>query len=389
MPYTILIVDDDVDARELLRIHLHDAGYDTVEAENGEQAVDLAATASPDLVLMDAMLPRMNGFEAARRIKQEHAGEFLPIIMVTALRDQSSKLLGYRVGADDFLSHPVDRIELGVRVAALLALRERHQALSRRNEELVELQRFRDEMSSTLVHDLKNPLAVILANLAYAIEELGHAGEAVDPDVRQSLVESQEAGRRLLRLLTNLADTTRIEANRLETAVQPMSIQRMLAQIVAQRRVTANTRDIRLDLRMPVDIEATVDVDLVTRALENVVDNALRYTPSGGIIALSAIRVGDDIEVAVGNNGPAIPVEARHAIFEKYGQTGRAGRMNLGLGLYFCRLAAEAHGGTLELRESPELPTLFVFRLPLVRRSRGMAPLTGESAGEPPNSNKH
>jgi len=394
VPYKVLIVDDDVDARELLRIYLHDAGYDTVEAQNGEQAVDIAATTGPDLVLMDAMLPRMNGFEAARRIKQECSGEFLPIIMVSALRDQSSKLLGYRVGVDDFLSHPVDRIELGVRVAALLALRERHQALTKRNEELAELQRFRDEMSSTVVHDLKNPLAVVLANLAYAIEELRLAGDAIDPDVRQSLVESQEAGRRLLRLLTNLADTARIEANRLETVAQPTPVGRILSQIATQRRVIATTREIRVDVRVPEEVVATIDVDLVTRAIENVVDNALRYTPSGGVIVLAAARVGDDFELVVGNDGPRIPDEARHAIFEKYGQTGRrSGRMNLGLGLYFCRLAAEAHGGELQLRESAELPTMFVFRLPMQRRQRRRTPLPPpnavDDASEPPNDKKH
>ena len=394
MPYTILIVDDDLDARELLRIYLHDAGYETVEAKNGEQAVELAIAATPDLVLMDAMLPRMNGFEAARRIKQQRSGEFLPIIMVTALRDQSSKLLGYRVGVDDFLSHPVDRIELGVRVAALLALRERHQSLMRRNEELAELQRFRDEMSSTVVHDLKNPLAVILANLTYAIEELRQAGDVVDPDVPQSLIESQEAGRRLLRLLTNLADTARIEGNRLETLAQPTSIGRILGQIATQRRVLATTREIRLEVRVLVELEATIDVDLVTRAIENVVDNALRYTPSGGTIALFAARAGEEVELAIGNEGPPIPVDERHAIFEKYGQAGRhAGRMNLGLGLYFCRLAAEAHGGTLELRDTPEFPTLFVFRLPLVRRLRRHTPVPApqlpDPNDEPPNHDKH
>jgi signal transduction histidine kinase len=392
VPYKVLIVDDDVDARELLRIYLHDAGYDTLEAQNGEQAVDLAATTGPDLVLMDAMLPRMNGFEAARRIKQECSGEFLPIIMVSALRDQSSKLLGYRVGVDDFLSYPVDRIELGVRVAALLALRERHQALTRRNAELAELQRFRDEMSSTVVHDLKNPLSVVLANLAYAIEELRQAGDALDPDVCQSLVESQEAGRRLLRLLTNLADTARIEANRLETVAQPTPVGRILSQIATQRRVIASTREIRVDVRVPEEVEATIDVDLVTRAIENVVDNALRYTPSGGIIVLAAARDGDDFELVVGNDGPRIPDEARHAIFEKYGQTGRrSGRMNLGLGLYFCRLAAEAHGGELQLRESAELPTMFVFRLPVQRRARHMTPVPNsiDAASEPANDKKH
>src|SRR5206468_1447585 len=125
----------------------------------------------------------------------------------------------------------------------------------------------------------------------------------------------------------------------------------------------------------------------------NVVDNALRYTPSGGIIVLAAERNGDDFELVIGNDGPRIPDEARLAIFEKYGQTGsHAGRMNLGLGLYFCRLAAEAHGGELQLRESAELPTQFVFRLPLQRRTRRRTPNpppNAVGAGEPPNHNKH
>jgi signal transduction histidine kinase len=275
-------------------------------------------------------------------------------------------------------------------VAALLALRERHLGLLRRNEELAELQRFKDEMSSTVVHDLKNPLSVILANLSYAIEELRPAGDAVDPDVPQALVESQEAGRRLLRLLTNLSDTARIEANRLEAAAQTTSVGRILQQIATQRRVLASTREIRLEVRVPAEVEATIDVDLITRAVENVVDNALRYTPSGGLIALLATRDGDEFELAVGNDGPRIPDEARLVIFEKYGQTGRySGRMNLGLGLYFCRLAAEAHGGTLELRETPELPTMFVFRLPLQRRARHeQQPPPSVEASEPPDDKK-
>jgi signal transduction histidine kinase len=373
---TILIVDDDLDARELLRIYLCEGGYDTLEADNGEQAVELATTLAPDLVLMDVMLPRMNGFEAARRIKQQRSGEFLPIIIVSTLRDQSSKLLSYRVGADDFLSHPVDRIELGVRVARLLDLREQHRTLARRNEELVELQRFRDEMSSTVVHDLKNPLAVILANLTYAVEELRRQS-GLDPDLVAALTESQEAGRRLLRLLTNLADVARMEASRLDASVQPTRVGRLLAQIAAQRRVMAQTREITVDVRAPTEVEAALDADLVTRAIENVFDNALRYTPSGGTIAMMLTRLGAELEIAVANDGPPIPESARHAIFEKYGQAARqSGRMNLGLGLYFCRLAAEAHGGSLELRSTAEFPTMFCFRLPIER-----APRPSSSAG--------
>ena len=195
-----------------------------------------------------------------------------------------------------------------------------------------------------------------------------------------------------MRLLTNLADTARIEASRLETVAQPTSVGKILQQIAAQRRVMATTREIRIDVRVPAEVEATIDVDLVTRALENVVDNALRYTPSGGIIALVATRTGEEVEIAVANDGPPIPLEARPAIFEKYGQAGKhSGRMNLGLGLYFCRLAAEAHAGTLELRETSGVPD--AVRVPPAagapRAPADAGRATSRSRREPPNDNKH
>jgi signal transduction histidine kinase len=385
----ILIAGADAAARAQVRQHLTARGYDVVEANDAEQAAELALAAAPDLVLFKSSLARGDVFDAASRIKQSRSGEFLPVVATMDLAHQGDRVVGYQAGVDAFLAHPIDFVELDVRLSALVNIRQQHRQLARRNDELVESQRFRDELSSMLVHDLKNPLSVILSNLAYAIEELRRAGAAIDPDVRQSLVESQEAGRRLVRLLTNLADTTRIEAGRLHPQDQETSIGALLDEIAAQRRVMASTRAIRLEVRVGEPLVVPLDRDLVTRALENVVDNSVRYTPSGGRIVLSAARVGDDVEIAIGNDGPPIPVEARHAIFEKYGQTGRAGRMNLGLGLYFCRLAAEAHGGTLELRETPELPTMFVFRLPLQRRARHeQQPPPSVEASEPPDDKK-
>jgi signal transduction histidine kinase len=359
----ILIVEDDPAARELFGTYLGEYGYHISEALDGEQAIHLARSDPPDLVITDIMLPRMNGFEVARQVKQLYPDQFLPVIIATPLRDQSSKLLGYRIGADDFLSYPVDRIELGVRVAGLLSLRARHRALARRNVELAELQRFRDEMSSMVVHDLKNPLAVVLANLSWAKSEL----ERAEPgELRNALDDSLQAGRRMLRLLGNLADVSKSEANRVQLRREPTSLAALLRSLAAQRRVIAQTRELTLEMRAPVDVEAVIDSDMITRALENIVDNALRYTPTGGQIVLALERAGADVTILVGNDGPAIPEAARHTIFEKYGQSGQqAGRMNLGLGLYFCRLTAEAHGGALELASTAELPTLFRLRLPL------------------------
>ena len=315
------------------------------------------------------MLPRMNGFEAARRIKQECSGEFLPIIMVSALRDQSSKLLGYRVGVDDFLSHPVDRIELGVRVAALLALRERHQMLTKRNEELAELQRFRDEMSSTVVHDLKNPLSVVLANLEYAIEELRQAGDAVDPDVRQSLVESQEAGRRLLRLLTNLADTARIEANRLETVARPTSRRPdPVSRSPTQRRVMATTREIRIEVRGARRSRPPRRRPGHARHRKHRRQRAPLHAV-GRHHRLTATRDGRRLrDRRRPTTARASPTKrATPSSKNTASPASHSGRMNLGLGLYFCRLAAEAHGGDAAAARESGAADEFVFRLPLHR----------------------
>ena len=108
-----------------------------------------------------------------------------------------------------------------------------------------------------------------------------------------------------------------------------------------------------------------VDADLMTRAVENIFDNALRHTPNGGSIEIERREVGPDVEIRIGNSGGAIPVEERMTIFEKHqrGST-EVGRMNLGLGLYFCRLAIEAQGGKMWVEETTRMPTVFGIRLP-------------------------
>jgi signal transduction histidine kinase len=122
---------------------------------------------------------------------------------------------------------------------------------------------------------------------------------------------------------------------------------------------------VHLEVDVPGGLELDCDAEMLTRVLENLLDNGLRYAPQRGKLVARAVAVGDTIELQVGNNGPPVPVEARALIFEKFGQTASGtGRMNLGLGLYFCRLVAEVHGGTIRVEETPALPTLFVFALP-------------------------
>lgn len=358
---TILIVDDETLNRELIQAYLDGLAYTLVEASSGEQALAIVEQNPPDLILLDVMLPGMSGYETAERIKARTKDSFLPIIMLTALADQASRLRGLRSGADEFLTKPVDRNELLLRVGHLLALRAKEAALIQRNVELAELQRFRDEMSTLLVHDLKNPLSVMITNTEYVIEL-----SATEPSDRlQALHDVRSAGRRALRIVANLLDVARMEAGSFQIRRAPTDVAALIEPLVRERSFMAELREI--ELRCAIDPQAVVvaDRDILSRVVENVFDNAFRHTPAGGRIEVQGFSSIGSIQLRIGNTGSPIPAEDRARIFERFAQpTGNTGRMNLGLGLYFCRLAAEAHGGRIWVEQTSELPTVFGLELP-------------------------
>jgi two-component system, sensor histidine kinase and response regulator len=356
---TILVVDDEPINRELLHAYLDGTGHRVVDAGSAEAAIATARAGEIDLVLLDVMMPGMNGYDALPLLKKDAGEALLPIVLVTALGDHDSRLRGLRAGADDFLTKPVDRHELLLRVGNLLALRADRAALMRRNVELVELQRFREEMSAMLIHDLKNPLAAMLSNIDYVLEGNGQ------PDDQAALIDSRTAGQRLLRLLANLADVARLERGQVPMMRSPMLVGDLVDPLVRQRRHLADARQIQIDNDVESHAQVFGDAELITRVVENVFDNAFRHTPPGGRIAVCGHETAARVQIKIGNTGLPIPPPARMQIFEKFGQAnGNTGRMNLGLGLYFCRLAAEAHGGRMWVEETAELPTVFGIELP-------------------------
>jgi two-component system sensor histidine kinase/response regulator len=359
----LLVVDDDAATRETIRQYLAEAGHTVAEAGSAEQAFELIQESPPDLVLVDVILPGIHGFEAARRIKAMPLVKNLPILMISVLHDHSSRLLGLRMGADDFLAKPIDRFELETRVANLLAQQTERLALAQKNAELVELDRFKEELSTLLMHDLKNPLAVVQSNLEYLSEQLYEGS----PAVREALEDTQAATRRVMRLLGNLLDVSRIEANRFDLRRETIRLAEFVNQVLSQRGTLVHSRKLTLVTTIDPDLTVSADPDVLERIIENIFDNALRYTQREGQIEFHAYgskaRTGF-VELRIGNTGPPIPQEIRAVVFEKFGRAQGSLRVNLGLGMYFCRIAAEAHGGRIFIEETPALPTIFVIELP-------------------------
>jgi signal transduction histidine kinase len=355
----VLIIDDDARNRDIARAMLAEVGYEFDEAASGEEGLRLVAERRPDLVLCDVVMPGMEGYEVVRRLK-EHAGEeFLPVVLVTALSDYESRMKGLASGADDFLTKPVDPHELQMRVHNLMRLRATTRQLVKRSVEHSELLRFRDEMSSMIVHDLKGPLSVIISNVEFALRDTG-----LSADTREALDDVLAAGRRAVALIGNLLDVAAMEAGRFKANRQVQPLSPLLRAILRQRAGVARRRGIALECVVDDGVAVSVDRDLLERALENVLDNALRYVPQGGKVRVSAATEAGRLVLRVGNTGPAVPASARHLVFEKFGQAAPGvGRKNLGLGLYFLRLVAEAHGGAAWIEETPDFPAVFCFAI--------------------------
>ena len=356
---TILVVDDDPLTRTLLVEYLADH-YQVVEAKNGTVALEITATRDIDLVLLDVVMPDLDGFDVVRALRGRGDGPFLPVILLSGLTDQASRRTGLAAGADEFLSKPFDPEELLLRVRNLLALRDKECALLERNVEHAELRRFRDEMSALVVHDLKNPLSALGTNIDFALAHWG------TEDGLAALQDADLAARRLGELVENLADVQRLEATRLTLDRRRVRIDELLARTLAARRYHAERRQLTVAFECPPGVELAADENMILRAIENILDNAFRYAPPGGRIAIAVDCLDAVIRIRIGNSGAPVPAEARVRIFEKFGQAREAGagRANLGLGLYFCRLAVEAHGGRIWLESTAALPTIFAIELP-------------------------
>jgi signal transduction histidine kinase len=420
----VLIVDGDPSFGQSLERDFTLRAFEIESARTVEQAIAQVAASPPDLVVLDLYLSEGGALKLLRLWKIEApalvvilvSGNASLNVVVDALEEGARKFFAKPVNAaallDEFYERQDQRLDsetnhqLGS--AALHAdesatpspaqqliyssardvtksvwmeegLREANVKLKNvvasgekllresasKNDLLAEAGRFKDELSAMIVHDLKNPLSVIVSNYDYIIDNFEGSLTCLE-----ALQDSQNAARRMLRLLSNLVDVSRMEDGTIQVRPSEVNLSNLLHPVADQRRVIARSRKITIVSAPPAEVRVGVDTDLMTRVIENILDNALRHTPSGGEIELALQGSGADVELRIGNSGFAVPFGARDSIFEKYRQgDSQTGHMNLGLGLYFCRLAIEAHGGRIWVEETARLPTVFCIRLPCLATS--------------------
>ena len=242
--------------------------------------------------------------------------------------------------------------------------REAARSESEADDSAKELREKKRVLAALVVHDLRTPLSALQGYLDLLRDELGpDAGKTVLQYVDDAHVLVNKA----LSLVATILDVDELEDGILHAEAQTVDLMGLIERAKMANRAHFEVRQLRLDLDLQADPQVRLDPDLFGRVLENLLDNATRYTPRGGRCVIGTRREGDILEIAIGNNGPAVPAAERDAIFGRYFQIERrraSARANRGLGLYFCKLAVEAHGGTIHVEERGELGAVFVVRLP-------------------------
>ncbi len=401
---TILIVDDEPVSRELLNMILSRQGYTLISASDGEECLEQAAIYRPDLILLDVMLPGMSGFEVCQRLRSDAVLAEVPVILITALDDRASRLQGIEAGADDFISKPVDRLELRKRVQTITRLdryrqllierEQRQQAeeeIHRRNQELAllkEAERLKDQFVSNVSHELRTPLSVITL-LSGNLDTLY---ERLDDEQRRAMIRDiRTHARALNELISDVLELSRIDSKTISLQQEPLNLARLVREEVEEQCPLAQSRSQVLGCSGPEELLVCGNRGQLRQVVRNLINNALKYTPEKGQIqcecALCVVPIpADERELAadgwpgraaladgqwaavrVCDTGIGIHQDELHYLFERFyrvqTQTSIPGT---GLGLSIAHDLVHMHGGQIAVASAPGQGSIFVFYLPLL-----------------------
>ena len=374
----VILVADDVSANvELLFDQLQTLGYRTVSAHDGPSAVVAAFAHRPDLCILDVSMPagdlgvddRQTGFEVCRRIKRDPRTSRIPVIFVTALNDTTDRVKAIEAGGDDFLTKPHNRLVLGARVRSLLKLKGATDALEDSFRKLRELEKVRDDLMKMIVHDLKTPLTSVVATIEMLRD--GDFGP-VTPPQHEALSSCEQRAEDLLTLIGDLLEIARLEEASIPLAPTPIKPGALVAELLQEWTMRFQQEQTRTTVDVAADAPAFAgDRALLKRVFSNLLQNALTHSARAIELRISVRAEQGGVLFTVADTGPGIPPEYHELIFRKFE---RAKGSNVpkvrssGLGLAFCQLVVEAHGGRIWVQSAEGAGSAFHVLLPLTPR---------------------
>jgi two-component system sensor histidine kinase/response regulator len=366
-PKSVLVVDDEPFGFDVIEAHLYREGYNLTYASSGLQALSLIDSLEPDVILLDVMMPEMDGIEVCQKIKAEPQWKHIPIIIVTALNSKEDLARSLEAGADDFLTKPVSGIELRARVRSMLRIKQQY-------DELQAILQMREDLSSMIVHDLRTPLTTITL-ISSLLLRSGIEGKNLD---KIKLILS--AGHQLNTMLNDLLILAKMQSGKMVLNLSEVNLSDLAKQAVSDFYAIAESKKIQLNSQITeASYLVSIDANLLHRVLDNLLSNAIKFSPSGSQITLQidyptkpVINVPQDTSnlltkseqkqatIKIADQGPGISEELQQRIFDKY-EVGKVmdGVPQLGLGLAFCKMVVEAHQGKILVEENKPQGSIF------------------------------
>jgi signal transduction histidine kinase len=337
--------------------------YTITVARDGAEAIEKAQKEAPDAILLDVMMPVMDGFEACRRLKADARTASIPVLLVTALEARADRLKGIEAGATDFISKPIDIEYLLLKVRNALYAKGLFNSVQESYEQQRQLEEVRDKLTHMIVHDLRTPLLGISGNLELLKM---HAAEYLSTDQMRYIDNATYAAWSMVELVNSILAVNRFEQGNIEINLNQDNLKdiafesiELLGSLKSKCAITVSCS--------PEPVSALCDRDLIRRVMLNLLSNAIKFTTSGDNIRIAIVAEPGGIRVKVSDTGPGVPEQYHKKIFEKFGQIAMSKERMMystGLGLAFCKMAVEAHGGEIGIESEEGKGSTFWFFLP-------------------------
>lgn len=367
----ILLIDDDPFSYDTVEAQLFQDGYELLFRDNGFDAVRQVSLVAPDVILLDLMMPGINGFEVCQQIKNAPQLEHIPIILFSALDGADNVAAGLAAGADEFLTKPVSRAELRARIRSMLRIKHQYSTLQ-------ETLHRRELFSRVLLHDMRN----LLSGIVLYTQLLQKRGE-LSQEQHQYLRLVHEESQRLRVLFDQMQLLGKLQQGQQKIRRQFTDMRLFLREVIPKCAATIDNEAVKLAIVFPQTpiLRVSIDHSLLQHMLEVLICHAIRFSPAQTTVKIelaitfathsqNTLREADNrpvLQIAITDQGPPLPETALDNIYEQVEQWDLATpeRPGLGVSLALCKMIAEVHEGQLLIINGATGGVTFVVELPI------------------------